>query len=81
VPQIIVVVEVLIAQNQSIDSLGEEMLERVLDEFRVTMISEALGELTDDCSERLDFAEKEATAVGGNGTAIESGDDLARAEN
>src|SRR5262249_14934057 len=80
VPQVIMVVEVLIAQSQSVDSLGDEMLKRVLDELRVTMIREARGELLDDPGERLGLAEQQAATVGGNVTAIESGDDLARAK-
>ena len=74
------VVEVLIAQSQGVDSLGDAMLERVLDELRVTIIREARGELTNDPSERFRLAEQQATALGGNVATIESGEDLARAE-
>src|SRR5262245_45144539 len=74
------VVEVLVAQRQSVDPLRDEMLKRVLDELGVTMIGEALSELSDDRGELLGLAEQQATAVGGDVAAIESGDDLARAE-
>ena len=58
------VVEVLVAQRQGIDPLGDQMLEGVLDEFRVTMINEAGSKLADDGCEFLGLTEKQATPIG-----------------
>src|SRR5262245_9858167 len=69
------VVEVLVAQRQSVDPLRDEMLKRVLDELGVTMIGEALSELSDDRGELLGLAEQQATAVGGDVAAIERAED------
>src|SRR5262249_28078144 len=80
VPQIIMVVEILVTQSQGVNSLRDEVLKGVLDELRVTMIGEARGELLDDPGEHLGLTEQQAAAVGGNGTAVESGDNLAKAK-
>ena len=58
VPQVIVVVEVFVAQGQGIDSLGYEMFKGVLDELGVTMIGKASGELPNDTGEFLGLAER-----------------------
>jgi hypothetical protein len=71
------VVEILVTQSQGVNPLRDEMLKGVLDELRVPMIGKARGELLDDPGEHLGLPKQEATAVGGNVTAIESGDDLA----
>ena len=41
------------------------------------MIGEAGGELADDPGEVLGLAEQQGTAVGGDGSAVEVGQDLA----
>jgi len=80
VPQVIVVVEVFVAQGQGIDSLGYEMFKGVLDELGVTMIGKASGELPNDTGEFLGLAEQQAAAVGRDVAAIKRGEDLAGAE-
>lgn len=79
-PQVIVVVEVFVAQGQGIDSLGYEMFKGVLDELGVTMIGKASGELPNDTGEFLGLAEQQAAAVGRDVAAIKRGEDLAGAE-
>ena len=74
------VVEVLVAQGQGVDPLGEEVLQRVLDQLGVAMVGEAGGELADDAGELLDLAEQQGAAVGGDVAAVEVGEDLAGAE-
>ena len=70
------VVEVLVAQGQGIDSLGEQLLDGVLDEVGVAVVGEAPGELADDAGEVLDLAEQECPTVGGDVAAVEVGQDL-----
>ena len=74
------VVEVLVAQGQAVDALGDEMLDGVLDEVGVAMVGEAGGELADDAGELLGLAEQQGAAVGGDVAAVEVGEDLAGAE-
>lgn len=54
------------------------MLKRVLDELRVSMICEASSELSDDPRQPFGLAQKQTTPIGGDITAVERGDDLAR---
>ena len=58
VAEVVMVVEVLVAQGQAVDPLGDEVLQRVLDQVGVTMIGEAVGELADDPGELLDLPEQ-----------------------
>ena len=78
--EVVVVVEVLVAQRQGVDPLGEEVLDGVLDEVGVAVVGEAGGELADDAGESLGLAEQQGAAVGGDGAAVEVGEDLAGAE-
>jgi hypothetical protein len=73
------VIEILVAQGQGIDPLGDEMLKGVLDQLGVTMVDKACGELADDASEFLGLAEEQATAIGGDVAAIEGSENLAGA--
>lgn len=41
------------------------------------MIGEALGELPDDAELVFDFAEEKSAGIGGDGAAVEIGDDFA----
>src|SRR3974377_889188 len=75
-PQIIMVIEVFIAQSQGVNPLSDEMLKRVLDEFRVTVVSEAGGKLTDDGGDFLGLAEQQAAAVRGDVAAVERRENL-----
>ena len=78
--EVVVVVEVLVAQGQGVDPLGEEVLDGVLDEVGVAVVGEAGGELADDPGESLGLAEQQGAAVGGDVAAVEVGEDLAGAE-
>src|SRR5512144_2151668 len=64
-PQVVMVVEVLVAQGQAVDPLGDEIGEGVLDEVGLAVVGEAGGELTDDGGELLGLAEQQGAAVGG----------------
>ena len=74
------VVEVLVAQGQAVDPLGEQFLDGVLDEVGVAVVGEAGGELADDPGESLGLAEQQGAAVGGDVAAVEVGEDFAGAE-
>ncbi len=80
VPQVVVVVEVFIAQGQAVDPLGEQFFDGVLDEVGVAMIGEAAGELAEDAGDLLDLAEQQCPAVGGDVAAVEIGEDFSSAE-
>ena len=48
VPQLIMIVEILVAQGQPINPLGDEFFDRMLDQIGITMIGETPGKLPDD---------------------------------
>jgi hypothetical protein len=56
--EVVVVVEVLVAQRQGVDPLGDQLLDGVLDEAGVAVVGEAVGELADDPGESLGLAEQ-----------------------
>jgi hypothetical protein len=72
-----VVVEVFVAEGQSHDPLEEEFLDGEFELLFIAMIGEAVGELLDDAELLFDLAEEESPGVGGDGSAVEVGDDYA----
>ena len=74
------IVEVLVAQGEAVDPLGEQLGHGVLDEVGVAMVGEAGGELANDPGEALGLAEQQGTAVGGDVAAVEVGEDVSTAE-
>jgi hypothetical protein len=80
VAEAVVVVEVFVAQAQREDALLEEVGKRVLDEVGVAVIGKAGGEPVDEVELGFDFAEQQSAGIGGDGAAIEAGDDLPAAE-
>jgi hypothetical protein len=78
--EVVVVVEVLVAQRQGGDALGDQLLHGVFGEAGVAVVGEAGGELAEDAGESLGLAEQQGAAVGGDGAAVEVGEDVAAAE-
>jgi len=78
--EVVVVVEVFVAQGQGVDPLGHEVRQRVLDEVGLAVVGEAGGELADNGGEVLGRSEQQRAAVGGEVAAVEIGDPFAAAE-
>jgi hypothetical protein len=72
--EVVVVVEVLIAQGQAVDPLGDEIGQGMLDEVRVAMVGEAGSELVDDSGELLGLAEQQRAAIGSDVATVEVGE-------
>lgn len=53
------VVEVLVAQRQGVDPLGDQLLDGMLDEVGLAVVGEAGGELADDPGQLLGLAEQQ----------------------
>ena len=66
------VVEVFVAQRQSVNPLGDQVIDRVLDQFGVTVIGEATGESSDDPRFRFDFPQQQGPGVGRDGSAVKN---------
>ena len=74
-PELVVVVQILVSQAQSVHPLGNEVEHRVLDQVRITVIDEAGGEVLEDAGAQIHLTQKQASRIGSDVTAIEvSGD-------
>src|SRR5262249_57041482 len=80
VPQGVVVEQVLVAQAQAKDALLEQRGQGVVDGAGVAVVGEAAGELLDEAETGLNLAQQQAAGVGGDGAAVEGGDDVAGGE-
>jgi len=65
-PQLVVVVEIFVAQSQAKDSLPQQLLDRMFDQFFIAIISETAGQLPDDARLLLDLPQQQPTGIGGD---------------
>ena len=72
-PQLIVVIEVLVAEGESHHPLGEQFVNGELDPLRIAKVGETPRELPDDAAVLLDLTEQPGPGAGGDATAIECG--------
>jgi hypothetical protein len=77
VAQRVVVVAVFIAAGDGKDALGEELRQAVLDQQRVAPFARVRGQPAGQIQAQLDLAKQRQSAVGGNASAAESGDNFA----
>ncbi len=64
VSQIIVIVDVLVAQGERVDTLSDQFFGGVFDQLRIAMIGEACCELTDDAGDAFCLAQQQTARVG-----------------
>ena len=76
----VVIVEVLVTQTQSVDPLGHEIFDGVLDQVRVAMIGEAGGELPDDARGPLRLPQQYRPGVRGDLAPVEPGHNFSFAQ-
>ncbi len=74
------VVEVLVAQGQALDPLGEQVFERVIGVAGIAPVGEGLGERARQAQPAIQLAQEQRATVAGEATAGKISDDLARAE-
>ena len=74
--QLVVVVEILVAQAQPVHPLLDQRFDGRLDPIRIPMIGEALAEPTQNPGPLLHFAQQDASSVGGDLAAIEPAHDV-----
>src|ERR1019366_6811078 len=74
--QLVVVIEVFIAQRQPQDALHDEIQQRVLNLIGLAVIGEAGGEAAHDCGALLQFLQNQHSAVGGDVAPIEAPNQL-----
>lgn len=73
VSQLVVIVEVLVAQRQAEDSLLDQLLGRVLDQLRIAMVDEALREARQQPRRLLELTQQDRSGVRADRPAVETG--------
>ena len=74
------IVEVLVTQSQGKDSLLEQLFDRVLDQFRIAVVVETLGQAGQQPGLGLQFPEQQGTTIGRDRPAVERGRHLPPAQ-
>jgi hypothetical protein len=77
IPQLLVIVQIFVAQSQTIDSLGHHLLHRMFDQIRIPIIGEAGGKLAKHPDALLDLPQQQTTAITGDRSTVELRADLA----
>ena len=77
VAQLVVIVDILVAERQSEHPLADQGLEAVLDHGLVAAVIETAGEPLHDAEPLLEVAQENGAAVGAQGSTIEPGLDAA----
>ncbi len=72
VPQLVMVVKIFVAKRQAVDSLGNQVFDRVFGQFRDPVIGEATGESIDDSIFRFDFPQQQCPGIGRDGPAVKA---------
>jgi len=78
VAQRVVIVQILVAERQRVGALGNQLLDRVLDERWVAVVGKAARELRDDARGALTLAQQQRAAVGRDRAAVKTGHHFAR---
>jgi len=63
VPQLVVIVEVLIAQRQTVDPLRQHLLDAVLGQPRRTIIGEAPGQAPQESQAAVHLPQQQRTGI------------------
>ena len=79
VAQAIVVGDVLIAERESEQALGEQVLQRMLATARIAVIDEAGSQTLGQAAALVGGPQQQGTAIRGHATAVEAGLDFAAA--
>ena len=79
-PQLLVIVEVFIAQGQAVDSLREHLQDRMIDHVLIPAVEEALCQARQQVEALVGLAQQERAAVGTDRSAVETGHDFPRSQ-
>ena len=76
--QLIVIVEILVAQTDSDGALSDQLLHRVFYESRISAVDETSGELLEKLPRIFDFPQKQCAGVRSDGPSIKAADYISR---
>jgi hypothetical protein len=74
--QLLVVVDVFIAQGLTVNPLGQQLRHRVFDLDLIAVIAKAAGQPSCESERKIDLAQEQAAAVGREGAAGKIGNDF-----
>lgn len=74
------VVEVLVAQAEAVDALGQEVAQGMGDASGIAVVGEAPGEALEEAEAALDLPQEQRPGVGGDLAPVELGQDGTRTE-
>src|ERR1019366_5196833 len=74
--QCVMIVQILVAQGQTVNALGDQVIRCMFDQLRVAMVGEALGESPNEPHSLFKFAKKHGSAVRSDGSAVKISDDV-----
>ena len=80
VPQVVMVVEVFITECQTVDPLGEELFDGMLDPVGITVIGVAGGKLPDDARETFGLTQQQAPRIGSHLATVKTGHHISATE-
>jgi len=66
------IVQILVAQCQAVDPLGHQLFHRVFHQKRIASVQKTPRQAGQQIQPPVGFPQQQPTAVGGNGSAIES---------
>jgi len=75
-----VIVEVVVAQRQTVEALGQQLFERVIAVTRVAPVGEGLGQRARHSQPAIQLAQEQRLAVAGEVATGKIGHDLARTQ-
>src|SRR3954453_22057978 len=74
--QLLVIINVFVAERQTIDPLGQHLLNRMLNPLRSPSVEKTAGESRQQAPALFSLPQKHPATSGGDGPAIETGHDL-----
>ncbi len=75
--ELVGVIEILIAQRQTVDPLSQQLIERVIGLFRVAPGGETARQASPQINPLVGLSQQQAAAIGSSDAAVELGDYLA----
>lgn len=78
--QPVVIIEVLVAQSQPVEPLGQQLRQRVIYKTLIARVGKATGQRARQPEALIDLAQEQDAAVTGEGASGKIGHDLARTQ-
>src|SRR5439155_286619 len=72
-PQLLMIIQILVSQRQTVDPLRQQLLHRMLHKNRVAPIQKALGQPRQQVQPPVGLPQQQPTAVSGQRSSIETG--------